>query len=255
MTIKPSTFFPLALLAGFTTLFSSTVISAEITMTSRDSLSLTGPIQKGDAKRIELAISRAESMDSHNSWRTIALNSPGGDVAEAFSIGRLIRKHELTTAVPNDASCLSSCVFVLAAGVMKLRFGLVGIHRPYFAEMPTGNVDTGIKQLLAASENYLDEMNIPRSLAEEMFSTPPSNIRYLTNEEIERNRLDQPDIGYQEKEDLARAKGLGLTRMEYMRRVKLAEAQEEKCFKQHPDVGVPYIECVMSGRRKLGLVR
>lgn len=242
----------------FATLFSSMAFAAEITVSTNDdvikrgSIFLTGPIQKGDARAIEMSIASAQGIGPR--IREVFLDSPGGEVEEAFKIGRLIRKHELDTVLPMNASCLSSCVFVLAAGVNKWRFGLVGIHRPYFTATPIGDIDSGIKQLLTAAENYLNEMNIPKSLAEEMFSTQPSDIRYLTNEDIERYRLDQPDMAYQEKEDLAEAKRLGLTRVEYMRRMKLAEEQENACFKQRPDDdGAWQLKCIDSVRRKLGL--
>lgn len=214
---------------------------------------IEGEIRKGDAQRFskfaEFAIENREIPIT-----IVHLNSPGGDLQEALKVGRIIRKLEFLTAVPLSASCMSSCVFILAAGVDKIREGRVGIHRPYFTELPKGDVDAHVKAMAAITEDYLREMNIPKSLAEAMFSIPPMEIKLLTNEEIAAYRLDGKDIAYKEREDLKMAERLGITRQEYMEKSEIADRLIiSECIKSHKD-DADQLSCAERIWKKLGLV-
>ena len=66
-------------------------------------LALTGTIDPGAAERVKAEI------DAHGEYiKTVALNSPGGAVAEALAIGKLIREKGFSTSVAAGALCASS---------------------------------------------------------------------------------------------------------------------------------------------------
>lgn len=51
---------------------------------------------------------------------TLYLDSPGGDLREALTIGRLVRRHRLATIVDlNGRECSGACVFVFLGGVAR----------------------------------------------------------------------------------------------------------------------------------------
>jgi hypothetical protein len=66
----------------------------------------------------------------------VILNSPGGDIAAAMKIGRLIRKSPGRTMVEGTATCASACVLLFGAGISRIVFdgGKIGVHRPARAE-------------------------------------------------------------------------------------------------------------------------
>lgn len=65
----------------------------------------------------------------------VKLNSPGGSVEEAMTIGRLFRRYRMGATVEPDAICLSSCVLIYAGAVNRLGYNkkaLIGIHSHTF---------------------------------------------------------------------------------------------------------------------------
>lgn len=182
---------------------------------------------------------------------SILLDSPGGDVEAAFEAGRIIRKHEVIVGVPLHSKCYSSCVFLVAGGIDRLIFGEIGIHRPFFLSSPE-DVDQSLKRVLLLSKKYLEEMNIPSSLADDMFSIAPSDIKVLKPNEISIYRLGGPDMVYSEKRELAMAKQLGLSRLEYMKRERQASKLEKECSENFPETD-EWLECYQKARRDLGL--
>jgi len=137
-----------------------------------------------------------------------------------MKLGRLIREKEYGVFV--SGVCHSSCVYLLAAGLTRTvpdvepQFINVGIHRPYFTVYQGEQTDVVMKQMLEYSRKYFHEMNISPSLADDMFSIPPENIKILEEEELAKYRLNQMDMAYKEKVDIMGAKRYGMTRIEYM---------------------------------------
>jgi len=163
---------------------------------------------------------------------TVYLQSPGGSVSEALSIGRLIRKLKLNVQVWRE--CFSSCVFILAAGVGKSLYpdARIGIHRPFLEKTPNDNIETVMRKSLADAKAYLAEMNIPEQLADVMFSTPPEHLTILTNEQLQLYRLNQMDLVASEEMALFQANRLKISRQELMRRDQLyKDAVNRECLK------------------------
>ena len=104
---------------------------------------LRGPIVEGDSDRLLRALkSKPKRGDI---FRSLVLESPGGDVAEALKLVRLVRDALLETrnvtvfetSKATAYTCASSCVLVLMAGVERLfspiNGGRLGLHRPSFS--------------------------------------------------------------------------------------------------------------------------
>lgn len=175
---------------------------------------LDGVITSGDLEEI---VKQYEAAPA--GLYPVALKSTGGDVEEAMKIGRWVRKNKLIVFVPSGNVCASACVFILASGRAKFPNGTVAIHRPYLLELPEEGVAVAMQNLLSSVRAYLDEMNIPSSLAEDMFSTPPSETKILSASDLQRYRLNQRDIVLSEEEDIQAASQYGISRAEYMKRV------------------------------------
>ncbi len=124
---------PFAPAEAFTAADTHTPLSAEAR--AGRFVALHGRIVPGSENVVRDALDRAGPGTS-----TVLVDSPGGSIAPALAIGRLIRARGLSVAVargtdgrPTEtgAACASACVLVLAAGVARsVGPGAgVGVHR------------------------------------------------------------------------------------------------------------------------------
>lgn len=117
----------------------------------------------------------------------VALDSRGGSIWVAMSIGRIIRKYSFMTRVEVGASCVSACVYLLAAGQARYVGGRVGIHRPY---LPNDGVTSArakkaqYEGINAQTSQYLEAMGVATSLHERMMQTPPDRVTWLSEQEL-----------------------------------------------------------------------
>ncbi|MBB3181899.1 hypothetical protein [Variovorax sp. Sphag1AA] len=122
-----------------------------------------------------------------NGLVNVTLDSRGGNIWVAMSIGRIIRKYSFMTRVEVGASCVSACVYLLAAGEGRYVGGRVGIHRPY---LPNDGVTSArakkaqYEGINAQTRQYLEEMGLPKSLHERMMRTPPDGVNWLSAQEL-----------------------------------------------------------------------
>ena len=180
--------------------------------------SIRGEIEAGDLGKFGVFLEREKkSLFSTTTKKPCAklivgyihLDSNGGDVRTALSLGYEIRKMEVSTQVHQGGRCLSSCVFLLAAGVARVvpekektywgervveyQESRVGIHSPFFSALdpstPLDQVRLRRQAMLDAIKQYLRDMDIPETLLEKMLSIPPESIQYLTREELKHFRL------------------------------------------------------------------
>ncbi len=165
------------------------------------SLALRGEIRRGDAGRVE------RLLRAHGQIGAVRLDSTGGNLAEAFAIGRLLRRQGMAASVGDGAVCASACVYVLAGSPRRqvAAGGRVGVHM--FASTHEGDVLAMIAQLVrehgpegaaivarrlerhaavmaAEVAGYLDEMSVPLALMIPTLATPPDRIRWLTRQEL-----------------------------------------------------------------------
>src|SRR5262245_59113388 len=132
-----------------TFLITTTSASAATITRDGDRLTLSGSIGEADAVVFEIQL--------NDSVRTVALNSTGGYVSEAFAIGRAIRKRRLDTVVPANASCESACALIWSAGRRRTVDGRLAMHCATTAAAPEQCDPAARKDMLA----YLKAMNAP----------------------------------------------------------------------------------------------
>ncbi len=126
----------------------------------------------------------------HYVRRLVLLNSIGGSLDEALRMGRLLRASGFETLVPGQGVCQGTCIYLLAAGHKKTVRGAVGLHRPYFSrgDSALARQQAGSPELNPAA--YLQEMEIPLQLMDDMAQLAPQNMRLLSARELTRYRLN-----------------------------------------------------------------
>lgn len=164
-------------------------------------LQLTGTIVAGSSDRV------AAEIAAHGEYvKTVALDSPGGSVVDALSIGRLIRGKGYATSVAGGAICASSCPLIFAGGKERIATArsAIGVHQIY-AEVPADSLGS---QLAAAGEamsqaqtmtaeisRYLAQMGVDQEVWLRALETPPDRLTYLNANDLKRlnlaTRLDQ----------------------------------------------------------------
>jgi hypothetical protein len=185
---------------------------------------LVGTIERGDDRRVEKIIAQinAEHPGATGITITFRPNSLGGDLDVAMAIGRDLRKWESFIFMLPGTRCVSSCVLLLAGAVFRTIYGSVEIHRPYFTQLDPKlsrqDVDAYYKAMTRQVAEYLDEMNVPRALADAMMAIPPQETHLLTETELQGYMLDQFDPVYSEQGIARQAKRYGLTSAVYRER-------------------------------------
>jgi hypothetical protein len=170
---------------------------------------------------------RAESQKWYIYPPWVNLNSPGGSVAAAMAIGRILRSEQAHAIVDDNAVCYSACVLVLAGATGRVMGGKIGIHRPYL-EVPQQQVTPEsvrdlYQKLLQDIRSYFREMNVSEQLADAMLRINPENMRVLNDAQLNAYGLTFDDPIAQETRDLETAQIHNLSRQEFMRRKALAE--------------------------------
>ena len=200
-------------------------------------LEINGEIVIGDSAKFSNLLKKAETKYQEYGcqkkdfrfgfYAGIELNSKGGDVNESMKIGYLIREREWQTFVYQNQICMSSCVFILAAGVFRqVSSGKVGIHRPYFQDLKDNLSTSEIKKIRDESarswKKYFNDMDISEALVDAMLSIDPSKMKILNESELEFFRLDGTDANWDEKITAQDARKWNLTSSEYRKKQTIA---------------------------------
>ena len=133
----------------------------------------------------------AAEVGRHGDYiKTVVLESPGGSVADALAIGRLIREKNFATEVEARKYCASSCPLVLAGGVER-RAGekaTIGVHQ--VAAVPTAAVnrlrdDMSVAQTISARcQHYLSEMGVSLQVWVHAMETPHNRLFVFKADEL-----------------------------------------------------------------------
>lgn len=167
----------------------------EIMLGSGGTLQLTGTIDPGSSSRF---LAEIEARGEYVS--TVLLDSPGGSVDDALSIGRLIRERGLSTEVANGGLCASSCPLIFAAGKERIagRDAAIGVHQIYAAALTATPVDAlriaGVAMADAQSvtadiTRHLTLSGVDPALWLHALETPPDRLYYFSPEEMEQLKL------------------------------------------------------------------
>ena len=134
-----------------------------------------GPIVAGDAGRLTRAL--AGVPQTARTLLALALDSPGGSVAEAEQMVGVIRSRQLPVVIPANSQCASACFLLLAASPRRFAAAdaLVGVHSASQngAETEASLAVTTLMQRDAA------ELGVPPSIFGKMAQTTPGRVEWL----------------------------------------------------------------------------
>jgi hypothetical protein len=161
-----------------------------IALGSGGDLHLTGSFDPGSYERFAAEIAaRGEYVE------TIVLESPGGSVADALAIGRLINEQGFATRVDKGRLCASSCPIVFASGKQRIAAAgaAIGVHQVYAAGIE-GEVAALTRQPAVAMSQaqettaqitrHLTATGVDPQLWLHALETPPDRLYYFSPEEM-----------------------------------------------------------------------
>jgi hypothetical protein len=121
--------------------------------------------------------------------RTVVLDSPGGSVADALAMGRLIRDRKLATEVEPGKFCASSCPLVFAGGIER-RAGdraTIGVHQIAAVSQDRGppRDEMSLAQKVSARcQRYLGDMGVDLQVWIHAMETPHDKLFVFKPDEL-----------------------------------------------------------------------
>jgi hypothetical protein len=122
--------------------------------------------------------------------KTVVLNSPGGSVADALAMGRLIRERKFATEVEAGKYCVSSCPLVFAGGVER-RAGdraEIGVHQVAAihsaANGPSRDEMSVAQNISARCQRYLGDMGVSLQVWVHAMETPHDRLFMFKPDEL-----------------------------------------------------------------------
>ena len=178
-------------------------------LTGNGRLMAVGTIEPGTAEAFAREIAKRGDY-----VKTIVLHSPGGSVADALAMGRLIRLKRFATEVENGHYCASSCPLVFAGGIER-RAGekaAIGVHQVF--ALPKGLSATGgladgmdnAQRISAECQRYLRDMGIDLEVWVHAMETPKEQLYYFKAEELAKLKLATPQGSPERKPAAGQAK-------------------------------------------------
>ncbi len=167
-------------------------LPTRLTLTTTDTPGLwrlEGAIEYGDADRIADQIAKAESP-----LETLILQSPGGSVRDALTLGRILRRADVATRVLQGEYCFSACPYLFAGGTDRSAEdgAAIGLHQHYFGKstiLPAFIAVEDIQRGQGEVMVYLDEMGINPLVMQHALTTPADEIYVLLPEELTTYRM------------------------------------------------------------------
>lgn len=173
------------LLATTALILATSASAADITsrLTENDGnavLELSGPIVPGDEQLVQRELDRWKANEVHVTG--IRLNSMGGNVIEGARIARVVQRNGLDTVVGKNASCVSICFTIFAAGKHKFANGSsrFAVHSVGINGEET-ELAHSITSLIV--RNY-KEFGVPDSVIAKAVTTPPNQLAPVNSGEL-----------------------------------------------------------------------
>src|SRR6266446_6163425 len=148
-------------------------------------LMATGTITPGISEAFAVEVSRRGDY-----IKTVALNSPGGSVADALTMGRLIRERKFATEVEAGKYCASSCPLVFAGGIER-RAGdkaVIGVHQIAAIRSATNGPPRDemkvAQNISARCQRYLADMGVSLQVWVHAMETPHDRLFVFQPDEL-----------------------------------------------------------------------
>lgn len=148
-------------------------------------ITLSGVIEPGDDRLVAQALIDAKRTNINI---IVILDSRGGDVDVAMSMGKLFRRNLVTTI---NKTCGSSCIFAYAGGARRVSFISKGrpeyyfnLHRPELGDALAETNSPFAQQMMGMLKNYLQIMLGNDALYDLMMTVPFSSLHAMQLSEI-----------------------------------------------------------------------
>ena len=154
-------------------------------------LRYAGKINSAFASMMQRVTQVADELDIDK--RVLDINSSGGMVEDAIRTGDRIAESRWTVWVREDAVCHSACVFILAAGDMRMVSGRIGIHRIIRMSSTASTrveLNRELRVVYDRVRDYLERNGAATAVADLMMAVPNRNLRLLTGDELGLYGLD-----------------------------------------------------------------
>ena len=155
-------------------------------LVSGGKLVATGTITPGISESFAAEVSRRGDY-----IKTVVLNSPGGSVADALIMGRLIRERKFATEVEAGKYCASSCPLLFAGGIER-RAGdkaVIGVHqvaaiRSLVNNGPPRDEMNVAQNISARCQRYLSDMGVSLQVWVHAMETPHDRLFVFKPDEL-----------------------------------------------------------------------
>jgi len=158
-------------------------------------LHLSGTMLEGDGENLDALLRQPKLFPANTMWLT--LDVEGGSVREALRMARSLRQWGFVSHVPASDKCLSACIFLYAAGLLRIpavddKLAIVtniGIHRAfispkYLATLTLVDAEKMTKSIHQTVERAFTEFDLPMALYQVALQTPSNEMHWLSAAEI-----------------------------------------------------------------------
>lgn len=134
---------------------------------------------QGEIRKDDSLLFAKKTLDIQNAF--VVLDSAGGSVLDALSIGKLIRNKGFMTGVPDKTICASSCALIWLAGIKRFaeESSFIGFHAAYIYKNGK-QYETGAGNALIGS--YLRDLGLSDNAIIYVTSAPPEGIERLNKQ-------------------------------------------------------------------------
>jgi len=158
-------------------------------------LHLSGMMVEGDGESLEVFLRQPKAFSNDTLWLT--LDVEGGSVREALRMARSLRQWGFVSHVPASAKCLSACIFLYAAGLVRIpglddKQAIVsnfGIHRAfispkYLATLSLSEAEKMTQSIHQSIERSFAAFDLPVALYQLAMQTPSHAMHWLSAADI-----------------------------------------------------------------------
>ena len=122
----------------------------------------------------------AEVLASHPYARLIHLNSPGGEVAEAHRMVRMVGSRHMTTVV--DKLCASACTLVFLAGTERII--APGTKLGFHSFWAPGISQTELAQLMRTDRDFMAAAGVKPAFIDKAFAVSSDSVWFPEDDEL-----------------------------------------------------------------------
>jgi hypothetical protein len=146
----------------------------------------TGTFVNGTAEEFQSFVQRRRIEGG----AVVILDSDGGSVAEALSMGRIIRRKGFNTEVDDGGGCFSSCTIAFLGDIRRSVFGQFGVHRVSSSAHLSPEEALDIGQIaLAEIAKYAADMGVSPDYVLALTSVGSADINLLSREQMKEYKI------------------------------------------------------------------